>query len=419
MRKIIFSVLISTVVMLTCLVSEGRTQSDLISLDFQNVPLGTVLKVLSAKTDRKFITDTSLSGKKIVLSLNDVTPDEAVDALLSTYDLYYIRQTNTSIYVIKSKSESKVTTVSRIFEIKHAKSSELQNSLSTKLSASGTISADERTNRLIVTDMADNVDKVGEMIDELDIPTPQILLEARVMEVKITETLDMGIQLTDFYKVDKNGLPIGDKVDKDGKIIPRYEYNQSFNPGVSGPNVNVAIIEEGYNIDAMIEALQSKKDARLLNNPKILVLNNREAKINIGEEFAYQQKTQTEQGGNMVSTAFKEVGVKIVVKPRINNKGVIILEITPEQSFLTGRDVLGIPVIATSEVNTTFRIKDGETAVIGGLIREESSISENKVPILGDIPLIGYLFKKTNKSKSRSELTVFVTANIIKESFGD
>ncbi|MBN2407201.1 MAG: hypothetical protein JXJ19_05845 [Elusimicrobia bacterium] len=370
-----------------------------ISLSFEGVTLGNVLQVLSTKTGRKFITDTDLARMKIVLHLSSVTPEEAVNALLDTYDLYFVRQRDTDIYVIKSKSASKITMVSKIFYCNHASAEELETVLATKLNEGGNISHDARTNALIVTDMADNIEKIGMLIEELDTPTQQVLIEAKILDVKIDSELKMGMDITDLKYI------------KD----PEYVYNQQMTPGLSGnySKLNVGIIEKNYSINAVIEALQSKTDAKILNNPKLLVLNNREATIDIIDEIPYQERTETEEGGLLTSTEFKEVGVKIIVKPQINKNGNIIIDITPEQSFLTGSSVNNIPIINTSKVQTSFMLKDGETAVIGGLVRETNSNSAYKVPILGDIPLVGYFFKRTDKKTTRSELAIFVTAKVV------
>jgi len=390
MRKMKLFMVPAVFICLVMLPSPSSAKDNKISLSFEGVSLGNVLKVLSRKTDRKFITDTELAGKRIVLHLSNVTPDEAIDALINTYDLYYVKQKDTNIYVIKSKDSKTVTTVSKIFYCNHANADKLQKVLEKKLTQGGNISADERTNSLIVTDMADNVDKIGQLIEELDTPTPQVLLEARILDVKLDRSLKTGIDITGLYKADNFWVnPLAkkraeelddDDILEESDIQPEYNYNQMASHSLeSGGKLSFAVLKEGYNIEGLIEALKNDSDAKLLNNPKILVLNNQEATISIVDE------------------------------------GTIILNIVPEQNFRTGTSVSGIPVVNTSKVNTSFMLKDGETAVIGGLLREADSESEYKVPILGDIPVLGYFFKKYERTKNRTELTIFVTANIVKK----
>jgi type IV pilus secretin PilQ/predicted competence protein len=351
-----------------------------------------------------------------------VTPDEAVNALLDTYNLYYVRQGDTNIYVIKSKGDkSGITTVSKIFYCSYARADKLVEVLSKKVNEVGDLTADERTNSLIVTDMADNIEKIGALIKELDSPTPQVLLEAKIMDVKLDDNLDLGVNIDSLYKTDefiRDPLESGrdaiteDDPDRDD-LKPEYSYKQPLTVGESPNLINFAVLKNDYYLEGFIQAMKVSKDAKVLSNPKLLVLNNQEASIDIVDEIPFQELTTTEEGGSMVSTSFKEVGVKLIVKPLINKDGTIVLEIKPEQSFNTGSEVSGIPVIKTSKVNTTLLLRDGETAVIGGLIRESESVSQYKVPILGDIPILGYFFKKMEKEKTRTELTVFVTANIV------
>jgi type II secretory pathway component HofQ len=143
-------------------------------------------------------------------------------------------------------------------------------------------------------------------------------------------------------------------------------------------------------------------------------MNGQEANIDIVEEIPYQQLTLGE-GQTTATTLFKEVGIKLKVKPQINRDGSVVLNVAPEQSFRTGESIDSVPVISTSKSNTTFIIKNTETAVIGGLIRETDSQSEYKVPLLGDIPVLGYLFKRSDKQKVRTELTIFITAKVVQQ----
>ncbi|MFH1416146.1 MAG: secretin N-terminal domain-containing protein [Elusimicrobiota bacterium] len=403
MRKIVLFVSVCLVFQMLWISCPVSAAENLLSIDFEQVPLGSVLRVLTSKTGRKFITDSELSSKRIVLHLNNVTPDEAVNALLDTYNLYYVRQADTNIYVIKSKESGKITTVSRIFYCSYATARNLTKVLTSMVTSGGKIDADDRTNAIIVTDMADVVEKIGKLIAELDTPTPQVLLEARIIDIKITDSLDSGVNFSLFHN-------------KNGASEDTIKYNQALAPNQSVTSkVTMGILDGDYDIDAIIEAIVTKTDAKVLTNPKLLVLNNRTATITIVDEVPYQELTQTSEGGSMVSTEFKEVGVLLKVQPLINKDGTIILNIQPEQSFDTGVSVSAIPIINTSKVNTTFMLRDGETAVIGGLIRETNTVTEYKVPLLGDIPILGYLFKRVDISKTRKELTVFVTAHIIQE----
>ncbi|MFA5858055.1 MAG: secretin N-terminal domain-containing protein [Elusimicrobiota bacterium] len=401
-----------------------------ITLGFNSsVMLGTVLDVLSAKGNRKFITDAQLSRKEVIINLKNVTIDEALDALLDIYDLYYVKQPSTDIYIIKSKAEGTVTTVSQTFFLNYASAKDLVAVLTPKLTRGGTMSADERTNCLIVNDMSDNIDKIGALLKMVDIPTMQVLLEAKIVDVKTDTAMKWGIDISNLYRMGtfvQNPLEferrkilsgLGQNYDLlPAAITPDGTYQQTFTPGLSASaKFKFNIIQDGYNVDALIEAMKMNGGANVLSNPKLLVLNNEEATIHIVDEVPYEEKTQTEDGKTMVSTQFKEIGIKLRVKPQINRDGTIVLNVTPEQSFRTGESLGNVPIINTSKVATTFMLKNRETAVIGGLIRVTESKTQYKVPLLGDIPYIGYLFQKYSKETGRTELTIFITANIVEQ----
>jgi type IV pilus assembly protein PilQ len=394
------------------------TSSSLISIDFQGTTLYTVLNVLSMKTGMKLISDTTLYSKKIMLSLKDVTAEEALNALLDTYDLYYVKQGDANIYVIKSKDDKNHITVSRVIFCNYAKSGDLAKILETRLSTGGKIVSDMRTNSIVITDLADSIDKMEGLIRSLDIPTQQVMLEAKIVDVNLSTGFSIGTKINELYRTGSgNTNPITGN--------PNFSY---YTPGTSvgAPlglknsfaQVGVSILQGDWNIDAIIEAGVEDKSAKILTNPKLLVLNNQEASIDIVEEVPYlESKTTSASTGDVTgTTSFKQVGIKLRVKPQINRDGSIVLQVSPEQSFRTGEMVGGTdgtPVVNTSKTTTTLMLRSGETAAIGGLIRETEDGTIKKVPLLGDIPLFGYLFKGVEHNKTRYELTIFITAKIV------
>jgi general secretion pathway protein D len=183
--------------------------------------------------------------------------------------------------------------------------------------------------------------------------------------------------------------------------------------GVLTPNVN---------IDALIRAEQENVSAKLLANPRIMVLDNEEARIKIIEEIPYQQLTQTSGGGSIGTTQFKEVGVELTVTPHLTRDDMIRLHLVPTFSVrLSDVVVVGAtgttpqPVIATREADTWVLIKSGETIVIGGLRKQDITQQKNKIPLLGDIPIIGNLFKFEGESTVNSELVVFITPHVVEQ----
>lgn len=392
-----------------------------ISVDFQDTPLSTVLDVLSVKTGRKLITDSELAKKRIVFSLRDVSAEEALNALLDTYSLYYVRQPNTNIYVIKSKGDVKEppTLVSKIITLNYASANDLAVTLKTNLGKNGFISVDARTNSIIVTDIADSIDKVDTMLKVLDTPTLQVVLEARIIDGSISNDLSWGMTLQSLYRDNlyyRNPLDVYNAGGATASILakPQVAYTQAYQ-GTGNNQLAVRVLQNGYNIEGLITAEAVSNNAKVLSNPKLLVLNNQEATIDIVEQVPYASQV-TAGSPPVISFSFKEVGIRLRVRPQINKDGSIVLIVAPEQSFRAGSVNSGgvvLPIINTSRATTTMMVQNGDTAVIGGLIRESDSVSETKVPLLGDIPIIGYLFKSYTKSKVRKELTIFITARIV------
>ncbi len=424
MKKILLTVLAVSLLFTTSYSAPegeggGLHSTNLISIDFQGTSLYTVLNVLSMKTGMKLISDTTLYQKKIMLSLQDVTAEEALNALLDTYDLYYVKQGDANIYVIKSKADGSHITVSRVVFCNYAKAADLEKILSTRLSKGGKIVSDERTNSLIITDLADSLDKMEGLIRSLDVPTQQVLLEAKIVDINLSHGTAIGTRWNETYR---DGL-VNPTVDPSVMNNKNFVYDTPIGSVMglgltkSFARVGVSILEgDDWSINATFEAGIEDKDAKVLSNPKLLVLNNQEASIDIVEEIPYlESKTTSPEGYTTGTMAFKDAGIKLKVKPQINRDGSIVLSISPEQSYRTGETIgeENTPVINTSKSTTTLMLRSGETAAIGGLIRETEDTTVNKVPLLGDIPILGYLFKSETKNKTRYELTIFITAKIV------
>ena len=396
-----------------------------ISFNLKNVPLSDLLRILGEQTGRKFVCDDELSKRIVSLRLENVTADEAISTFLNLYNLYYIKPEGTeNIYIIKDKQREPFVTITKIIPCNYVKAEEMANALTPKLSRAGSIRADRLTNSLIVNDMADVVEVIETLLKEIDKPTLQVLIEARVIEMVLSSGLKFGTGVQNIYNSEKFSISPLEK--KRAEVLEGYELpKEAVQPEVNfqmlfgdkfgiGGALTTAIISAGTNIEALIEMLATKGSAKILANPKILVMNNQEANIDIVEEIPYQQITM-EGNRTIITTNFKEVGIKLKVKPQINPDGSIVLTVEPQQSYKTGETVQGVPVVDTSRTLTTFLLKDGETATIGGLIREVENKTEYKLPLLGDIPILGHLFKRTIKSKDKRELTIFITATLVKQ----
>lgn len=395
------------------------------SFNFTKVPLSVILKVMAEQTGRKFITDEELGEKIVSLRLQDVSSDEALKALVVSYNLYYVKLEETGIYIIKDRRREPIIGVSKVIKCNYIRAEEFTDVLKPRLTPAGQIKADKMTNSLIINDISDVVAEIEDIVRQLDQPTRQALIEARIVEIKTEKGLKWGLGVSNAY--DKNRFWISPLEQKRAEVIKGYEVSKDvLKPEVNfqqlfgdlfgvGGLIKTSIIAGDVNIESFVEALASKGIANIMARPKLLVMNNQKAFIQIVEEVPYQRLTVSEQGNPMVSTEFKQVGVKLSVKPQINSDKSIVLEVAPEQNYRTGEALGGVPIIDTSKTETTFLLKSGETAVIGGLLREIESNSDYKIPFLGDIPIIGFLFKRTVRSKTKSDLTVFITATVVEK----
>jgi type IV pilus assembly protein PilQ len=262
------------------------------------------------------------------------------------------------------------------------------------------VGIDNRLNSLVITDTAASLKRIRRAIDKLDVKSPQVMIEALIVNVKLTNQLKMGVDWT--------------------KLGTATNYLSQGLSTTAGTNpfgkVTFSATSSDWKIQGLIDFVETNKDVRILANPKVLVLNNCTATIKTVKEIPYKELSQTSGGGNIGTTSFKEAGVTLEVTPQITEDGYIIMTIKPEQSAqidtFTLADDSEVPVIETRKADTTLRVKDGQTIIIGGLRERQPTIQESKVPVLGNVPIVGALFRKVNNDLIESELGIFITPHI-------
>ncbi|GIV21599.1 MAG: hypothetical protein KatS3mg023_3350 [Armatimonadota bacterium] len=262
---------------------------------------------------------------------------------------------------------------------------------------------DERVNTLILMGPRAAVDRAKEALARIDIAPPQVLIEAKVVEVSTDADNTLGV-LWDF-----SGTKANFTLD-----TPNPPDRGNFGTIVFG-----RLTRDAIGISAKLDALFKDNKARLLANPKLLVLNAKQAQIFIGDEVRYIESVQSTQNGVSVTTGKVNVGIQLNVVAKTNPEGDITLQIHPEVSLITGflKTPVGgeIPQVSRRFADSAVRLRSGETLVIGGLISQRDLKLVQKVPLLGDLPILGYLFKQTNTKRSNSEIMVFLTASLWKE----
>jgi len=272
------------------------------------------------------------------------------------------------------------------------------------------------SSNIMVTDRESRVEGMDKFIEEIDCVTPQVLIEVQIYDLTHKNQLDLGIDWNVGRNTvfDSEGNPVG------GRLTPfavaGFAGGEKVTETSMEAMIRFGILNESFNMDALIEAQEEILDAVLLANPRLQVLNGQLGSFKGVTEIPYQQETTTSMGGAMASTAFKDVGVSLDVTPYITSGGEMVrLHVLPEFGVLVHKVEEGPPTIDTRKVETTLLVKNGQTIVIGGLRKKETRKTVQKIPLLGDIPLLGLLFRTEGSADVYSELVIFITPKVIKE----
>ncbi|MBU2540445.1 MAG: hypothetical protein KJ593_00935 [Candidatus Omnitrophica bacterium] len=303
-------------------------------------------------------------------------------------------------------------TQTRIFDLNYSDSDKLQNKIQEMLSKNiGTITIDERTNKIIVTDYSEKIDNIAKIINAFDSRTRQVLIDSKIVEITLSDRFQLGIDWE--YWIEKNF--------KVGNTFPL-----SLTTGGTLTLGTTSAIDEVGEYKSVVDMLRTIGDTRVLSSPRVTALNNEEAKILIGTKEAYITQTTSQSGTGATITAesvnFVDVGVQLYVTPTINQEGFVTMKIKPVVSsavrteITSGDTISEIPIVSTSEAETSVMVKDGSTIIIAGLIKDEIIQTINKIPVLGDIPILGHLFKNTSDEVRKKELVIFLTPHILSPS---
>jgi type II secretory pathway component GspD/PulD (secretin) len=294
----------------------------------------------------------------------------------------------------------------RIYNLNYTEAEKLKEKVQELLTPLGTFSFDARTNKAVVTDLPEVIEKVDQVIAAFDVPDGQVLIEAKIVKVELTDKMDAGIDWQQLFSGDLSTRT-------NLRVLSDIVGGTATGGGMklfTAPNDRTKII---------LEALNKVTKTDTLSNPRIMVSNNQEAKILVGTKEAVVTVTTTVPAtGSTVSSPeiqFVDVGTKLFVTPNIKRDGHIQMKIRPEVStsttieFQTNR----IPIVTSTEAETNVLIKSGVTLIIGGLIEAKDDKTENRVPLLSDMPLLGKLFRSISGTKKKTELVVFLTPQIV------
>lgn len=423
--------------------------SDPVTLEFDNMDVHDVLALLAQKANVNMVYGADVTGS-ITLQLRDVPFNEAFLTVLSMKGLVANQVGENILRILPPAAlrteRSNAVTQTRVMRLKYAKAEEISTSIVAVMSAenrSAKITVDKNTNALIVTDTLEGFAAIERLLSELDIRPQQVLIEAKLVEVQLTKDLALGIQwdyLSNFRgKIDGvdgrnlvgsitnpaasaavTKLPLDTNADSKvsdvtkrgtGVFLPADKVFGAFTFGR---------VTSNYFLSATLTAAASQGKAKVLSDPKVTALNGKKATINITTRIPYVTSDTTPSGGTVTTTQkvdYQETGITLEVTPTINADGRITLDVKPSvkqpSAIAASAGTTGAISVDSREANTIVIVQDGGTVVIGGLITDSSTENVAKIPLLGDIPILGYLFRKKFIDRKRVELLIFVTTKIM------
>ncbi len=323
----------------------------------------------------------------------------------------------------------------KVYGLQYAKAADIETRLRAQLDDKkvGSIHADERTNKVIVETLPERMKEIDAMIVELDQKTKEVLVDTKIIQVTLTDSLTAEIQWEGMFTrlakygthfLGNHGLsPIaraGESFLDDFVRIEPEEQPAQGSKSILTQNLVFGALDNDDAFEALINFLKTIGDTKIISNPKLAVVNNQEAKILVGQKQAYVTTTTT-SGTSTATTAesvtFVDVGIKLNVTPTINDDGYVTIKVKPEVSsvadFLVTPSGNKIPIVETATAETSVMVKDGVSIIIGGLRQDSKIEAHSRVPFLGDIPILGIPFNNTTRSKVRTELLIIMTPHIV------
>lgn len=414
---------------------EGNTIE---SLEFRELDIKDVLRQLSKQYNLNIVFSEKVSGL-VTVQLSNVSIEEALDSIITVNGFVYAKKDNV-IKVTTPDEAEREGKQTKLFRLNNADAATLKETLSKVLTPDGSIEADSRSNSIIVTDILSVINKVSEILPTLDGLTLQVLIETKLIETSLTRSDKLGIDWTTTLSASGAKRPMtlpfspkGDRGWMENVFPPNPASSSDFPTGhpfgfptaVKGDFTLGTL--DASSLKLILDFLKNRNDTKLVANPRIVTLNNQKALIHVGKDVPIPVYERNDTTGKMEITGWsedKKVGVELEVTPQISPDGHIKLKLKPAVSSITdfikieGEDAA--PITSTRTVETEVLIRDGQTVVIGGLVKDESFIKVSKVPFLGDIPLLGFFFSRkevgsSSNPQEKTDLLIFVTARIIKD----
>lgn len=410
---------------------EVQESNGNISIDFKDAELQQVLRIISLKSGVDIVAGPDVTGV-ITIKLTNVPWEQALDIILRTYGFTYERQ-NDIVRVMTVEALQQEALSTRVFPLDYANAEEVQEIILEMLSDRGRIRFDTRTNTVIVTDIPTAIFQIQEVIARLDQRTPQVLIATKVVETKLERNENLGIDWADNVAVTQTAttLPTSFPFKDSGSLgVLGDLFVASQVPSPDPANIAFGTLT-GPAFSLTMNILNQRTDTHIVSNPTLAVLDNQEARIHIGEDFPVPNFTVDPSTGNTVVSGFdtRTIGTVLTVTPHVNPNHEIVVDLFPEiVSFnanatfaISDTDSVSLPRFTTQSVQTQVRVRDGETIAIGGLVKTIELKEDTRVPILGDIPIVGRLFQNVRvfgggtSPRLQQDLLIFMTVELLSE----
>ena len=426
-----------------------------LTLNFQDIDVRSVLQLLADTSGQNIVVSDSVTGN-LTLRLQNVPWDQALDIVLRTKGLDKRRQDNVIIIgptaELASREKAELAarkevqelspTRTEFMQVNYAKVTDLQklikstNAKDSMLSSRGSLSVDERTNTLLVQDTADKLADIRRLVQTLDVPVKQVLIEARIVIVSDTFERDLGARLgvTGFTTTNGGLVSVsGTNVGTDSMISSAFPpsttspsgfinfptLDNRYQVNLPAANVNgsigLSLLSGKHLLDLELSAAQNEGKSETISSPRVITANQKQASIMQGVEIPYQESASS----GATTTQFKNAVLSLKVTPLItpDNRVILDLDISDDAvgQQVTSATGGSVPSIDTREIITQVLVNDGQTVVLGGILDTTKSFAANKVPFFADIPVLGNLFKSTIKINNKTELLIFITPKILRE----
>ncbi len=415
----------------------------LVTLNVRDESLANVLQALAVQHRLSLVVGDQGAGR-VSINLFDVPLEEALRQILATQGLTFVKEAGfyrvLTLDQHRASAQAADTLETRVFSLNHLTTAEARQLLQPLMSPDGQLSTTEagggggaaasssssstsagsgHRQAIVVRDRRSVVETLARTIAQLDRPPPQVLLEATILSIELGEDNRLGVDLNVLGGVDFNAVgAVSDLTGIGGYDTSGTSFNDFLGSGRtfgftgSPPSQGLALGFIKNNVAAFVDALERTTNASIVSNPRVIALNGQEAQIIVGGRLGYSTVTQN-QTSSIETVQFLETGTQLTFRPHVGDDGWIRMAVHPQSSAGVIDPVSGIPSESTTEITTEILMRDGQTLILGGLIGESVTTARDQIPILGSIPLIGWLFGRTSESITRRELVILLTPHIL------